>query len=393
MAVTTKSKDILLTQELSELYDRCWNTANDSLKRVNESAAKANPSNKVDTEFLQKIKTPQEFFFGLAKGDGALNELTKALGKLNRIFADKNSLPERIVDDKKLLEFMSAYVEKNFGKGVNVVISEGGTGGGTDRANTIMLSEGVPLLNFLKEMTHEMRHMDEPFGKGLASLNTIVSPAVKTLDIPELARVFSKITGASSKDIEDELMIQNNYSYTNMVLFLIHLYDAGLYKPKDEGIRQNLESSKFYLHRDLRRAYNRYAEGRAVSAETGLLSSDDDEFRTYVALDFLVNMIVFNPQVYSEADEGLKATNARKIEGFRVYYTLQRVVGGENLRKFEEECARTNRVPGISMDWKLVVIDAKTLEMHKVDVGKLGAGVTKIEELIENEPKLPEKMD
>lgn len=193
MAVTTKSKGILLTQELTELYNRCWNTANDSLKRVNESATKASPSNKVDTEFLQKIKTPQEFFYGLAKGDGAANELKKALDKLNQIFADKNGLPERIVSDKNLLEFMSAYVEKNFGKKVNVVVSEGGTVGGTDRANTIMLSEGVPLLNFLKEMTHEMRHMDEPFGKELASLNTIVSPAVKTLDIPELARVFRRL--------------------------------------------------------------------------------------------------------------------------------------------------------------------------------------------------------
>lgn len=87
------------------------------------------------------------------------------------------------------------------------------------------------------------------------------------------------------------------------------------------------------------------------------------------------------------------ATNARKTEGFRVYYTLQKVVGEENLGKFEEECARTNKVPGIDIDWKLVVIDAKTLEMHKVDIGKLRTGVINIEELMGDEPKLPKKMD
>lgn len=89
-----------------------------------------------------------------------------------------------------------------------------------------------------------------------------------------------------------------------MVLFLIHLYDTGLYKPKDEKIRQTLESSKFYLDRDLRRAYNRYAEGRAVSAETDLLSSDDDVFRAYVALDFLANIIFlvrrFTPKLITD---------------------------------------------------------------------------------------------
>ena len=144
----------------------------------------------------------------------------------------------------------------------------------------------------------------------------------------------------------------------------------------------------------MRRAYLRYSEGMAYSRKAELLNSGDEVLRAEAALDFLWLAAFPKPSFYFEKGPRSRdfASDAREPEGFRFYYTLQTMVGKERLKGFEKVCAEKNLIPGIDEAGNLVVIDPKERKMHEVDLEKLKAGITDIEELIGKAPKLPEKM-
>jgi hypothetical protein len=366
-ATATKRKDPQLSEEVRELYDKCWKIANESLQKLD-----------IDKRFLQKIKDPYEFSKLMERGT-MQKEIADVEVRLNRIFASKNNLPERIADDKKSIRFLSEYIEKNFGKKLSVAIRESPVPA-TDGMRTIMFPEGDFTLSVIYQIPHEIRHLEEPFSKKINELEALVLPFSKKPD-SSANMEFAKLTGVRLEDIDDEFRIQETYGLTRRVVFLVHLYDIGLWKPSDEKTKQNLEFSKILLDKDMRRAYIRYKEGRATLAETDLLNSEDDAVRAYAAVRCLLHISTPTPQVYSEFYK-MAAAHSRKIEGFMSYYTLEKKLGEGKLKEFDRMCTEKELVPGIDIDGKLVVIYPKKLKMFEVDMDKLKVGVSSIDELI-----------
>jgi len=381
-ATATKRKEPQLSEEVKELYARCWGIANEKLPKFG-----------IDASFLQKIKDPEEVSRESVKSSKVYRGIAETEQALSSIFATKNNLPETIRKDEKLVSFISGYIKKNFGKDLVVQITEVGNIIATDSRATVSLKEGMETLHDIYELSHEIGHFDEPFAKKLKEIDSMVFPILKETTKSGAANFWSKLTGVNSQIIVDELNFQSSaYNFTNAAVFLIQLYDTTLYKPADEKTKENLEFCRFMLDKDLRRAFYRYQEGRANFAVVGLLDSDDDVIKTYAALEFLYQVTHPTPQYFSERSDKLFADQARKIEGFKSYYTLQKRLGGA-LREFERVCTENGWVPGVDINGKLVGIDTKNLKMFEVDAEKLKAGITNIEELTEKAPKLPKKMD
>lgn len=385
MAIARKTAEPVLTEEVKELYAKCWHIANEKLPKLG-----------IDASFLQKIKDPEEVSRESGKGSKVYKGIAETELALSRIFASKNNLPETIRKDEKLVNFISSYIKKNFGKELNVQITEIGNLITTDSRTTVSFREGMPTLHDIYELSHEIGHFDEPFAKKLKEIDNMVFPILKETTNLGATNFWSKLTGVNSQIIRDELNFQSAvYDYTNAAVFLLHLYDTKLYKPADEKTKESLEFCRFMLDKDLRRAFFRYQEGRANFAVVSLLDSNDDVIKTYAALEFLYQISHPTPQLFSERSDKMFADQARKIEGFRSYYTLQKRLGGA-LREFEKMCTEREWMPGIDTDGKLVAIDTKSLKMFEVDVGKLKAGVSSIEELI-TKPKTdfqpPKKLD
>jgi len=168
------------------------------------------------------------------------------------------------------------------------------------------------------------------------------------------------------------------------------------------GVLHELEHSKeswirlpkLYPNRRIERADDRYREGRAVFAEMSLVNDKDDALAAYSALEMMRQIAEPNPQFYfDEGKRGDKLTMqfARASEGFRVYYSLVKTVGEENLQNFENACVTAEMIPGIMKDGSLVAINPRSHEIFKVDIEKLAAGETNMTELIPREPIEEEK--
>jgi hypothetical protein len=379
MTVATKKNEFVLSNEARELYEKCWNIANESLQKL-----------KIDAKFMHKIRDPYEFNRVFWSDVDIGVEMSRVSNRLEVIFAKKNDIPEKIEDDKKLVDFLSNYIEKNFGRRLDVIILRGGAIS-TDWDRTIMFPVGFSTLDAIHGIPHEISHMTESFAKRLREVDALVAPIYK--NSTQQIKDFVKLTGASERDIVDEANIQKTvYPHTKFVVFLLHLYEVGLYKPKDEKIKQSLELAKFYGDKDMRRAYIRYSEGRADSATLVWLRGDEDTLRVYASSEIMLKLVCPPPRSNLEVNNMDIVFGARYAEGFRSYYTLQKRVGEEKLIKFEEECARTDRIPGIDINGDFVVIDAKKLKMQKINLERLIAGFGNVEELIGNESKLPKKM-
>jgi DNA-binding TFAR19-related protein (PDSD5 family) len=289
MGGATKKSELILSDEARKTYDHIWNVANESLKNLG-----------IDTAFLQKIKDPH-VFSTLMERRMAPRELADACDKLNHIFTAKNNLPEKITKDEELVKFLSDYIEKNFGKKIDIAIRERRHQvAAYTRMNTMLFPEGSYILDTIISIPHELAHMNESFGWKLNDLDALLMPMFKKSADSSAVVEYAKFTGIPPKDIGAELLAQNTYGYTVGTVFLIHLYDVGLYKPKDEKLRQNLEFSRFMLDKDMRRAYTRYKEGKAQFETLGLLNSDDEAVKARAALDLLMDMAQPTPQVFSE---------------------------------------------------------------------------------------------
>jgi len=372
-ATATKRMEPQLSEEVRELYDRCWKIANESLQKLG-----------IDTAFLQKMKDPLEFS-KLLEQRRAPRELIETHEKLNHIFTAENKLPEKIIDDEKLVKFFSDYIEKNFGKKLNVDIRERRhEAAAYAHTNTIMLPQGSLVLDAVISIPHEMSHIDEPFGRKLNELDAMLMPMMlRRTDPLDVVVGYARLTGVSPKDVAEELNVQRTYGQVIGVVFLIDLYDVGLYKPTDEKVKQNLEFSRFMLDRDMRRAFMRYKEGRAQYETLSLLKSGEEVVKARAALEVLRDMAMPTPEALSGSPIKDMVTDSKQNEGFRFYHDLQKKLGEENLRRFELMCAERDWMPGIDKYGRLVIIDSKRLRMFEVDT----------EKMMENKPKMPEKME
>ena len=384
-ATATKRSEVVLNKELEEFYAKCWHAAKESLERLG-----------IDANALDRIKDPKESIkiWRGAVDPNTTKELLGLMGKANKAFAKEHNLPEKTVNDKRLVDFFSTYM-KTFGKDVNVSITKV-TGTMTDGVNHIIFREGNLVLESFVGIAHEMAHLDTPFAKKLAevqAMSSLMIKSPKTRGEADVVDYYVQLTGAPKDLVSNafEIQITAHKSFDTSI-FLIDLYEMGVYKPADKRIRENLEFSRFYSDPKMRRAFHRYVEGQAICAEAAAVDSSDDAVRAYGAMQFILNMTFLTPRFVAIFGGETAARDARKSEGFRDYYTIREDIGEGNLKKLDKACAEKDFVPGIDINGRLVVIDTKKLKMHEVDVEKLKAGITNIEELIGKAPKLPEKM-
>lgn len=383
MVTAKKSTELVLSEPVKEFYKECWEIANKTLQKLG-----------INTEFLQKIKDPYEFSkLSRQNGNNAMKGINDAGYELNRIFASRNRMSEWLSNDLKTNLFLSDYIKENFGTNINFVINPVNFSliAATDRINTIYFFDLHSLLDSITAAWHEVGHMEEPFAKKLAEIEA----NLLSQRVGGLREACSKFTGLSADELDKELQNQMaTHGKTDALVFLIELYEKGKFKPTDERMVENLESSRFIANKEMRRAYLRYSEGMAYSRKAELLNSGDEVLRAAAALDFLWLVVFPTPSFYLEERPWSRdfASDAREHEGFRFYYTLQTTVGKERLKRFEKVCAEKNLIPGIDEAGNLVVIDPKEMKMYKVDLDKLKAGIYNIEELIGKAPRLPEKM-
>jgi hypothetical protein len=376
---TRRIEEPPLSKEVGELYDRLWKIGKESLEALG-----------IETVHFERIRDYNELRRILKKtGDvESGRQMDEIIKKVNVDFAKQNGLPETIKDDERLIKFFSEYVKKKFGREMDIFVStkEMRMGVGT---NTIWLSEGETLLHSLAGVYHELNHLDRPYAKEISEVQLIVSPLFKTkMQKEDILDFFEKLAGAPREVINDVLTAHMANRMFNPILFMIDLYDLGVYQPKDERERQCLEYSKFCLNPEMRRAYARYSEGRAIVAEMGVIEDKDNFLTAYHVLNSLINIAELTPSSYSSGDA---RHDARSMEGLRFYYSLREQVGADNLAKLEKRCGEKGFVPGISKGGKLVLVNVRKVEMFEVDVEKLKAGVTDINELI-GKVKFPEKM-
>jgi hypothetical protein len=396
MVVVTR-KGLVLSDEVQELYERCWKTVRETLSKL-----------KIDAAFLDGIRNPYELvkIFEVVDDpqkskrlEGWQKELLyavdKTLAKLNEEFAERNGLPKTLTSNEDLLT-LSKYIEKNFGRKLNLSLSEGAICCNTDGLSNIVFKKGMNTIDAVNSVFHEESHLSEKFAVKLkkAVESTLWHP--RGDGSIGVASFYSKITNADENEIWKRHQLQKrNYSFYDPAVFLIQLYNDGVYKPADDEMRENLEFSKFYLNREMRRAYRRYMEGRAYCAELGTLESSDETLRAEGALEILLRIPCQGADFFA-GYSGYRVRSARDDEGFRYYYTVQQRVGKENLEKFERFCAEREFVPGINREGNLVAIDPKRMEMHGVKIERLKAGVIDLgerEAVAEPKPELPKIMD
>lgn len=381
VAATRRIEEPPLSKEVGELYDRLWKIGKESLEALG-----------IETVHFERIRDYNELRRILKKtGDvESGRQMDEIIKKVNADFAKQNGLPETIKDDERLIKFFSEYVKKKFGREMDIFVStkEMRMGVGT---NTIWLSEGETVLHSLAGLHHELNHLDRPYAKEVSDAQRIISPLFKTrMEKEDVLDFFEKLTGAPHEVINDVFTAHTANRMLNLVLFTIDLYDLGVYRPKDERERHCLEYSRFCLNPNMRRAYERYSEGRAIVAEMGVIEDKDNFLTVYHVLNTLINIAEPSPSYYSSGDA---RHDARSMEGLRFYYALREQVGADNLAKLEKRCGEEGFVPGISSEGKLVLVDTKKVEMFEVNIEKLKAGITDIEELTGKAPKLPNKMD
>jgi hypothetical protein len=376
---TKRSEEPPLSKEVGELYDRLWKIGKESLEALG-----------IETVHFERIRDYNELRRMLDNTGNAESamQLNETIEKLNAGFARKNGLPERIKDEERVVKFLSEYLRARFGREIDIFVSkEMRSGAGT---NTIWFSEGTELLHAIQGIYHELDHIDRPYAKEVSEIQRIISPLFKTkMEKGDVLDFFEKLTGAPREAINDVVRTHKMHPLFNAALFAIDLYDLGVYQPKDERERQCFEYSRFCLNPEMRRVYLRYSEGRAIAAEIGVIEEKDDFVRAYHVITSLRNIADLAPGSY---DTGESKRAARSFEGLRSYYSLREQVGADNLAKLEKRCGEEGFVPGISRDGKLVLVDTKKVETFEVNIEKLKAGITDIEELIGKAPKLPEKM-
>lgn len=383
-ATATKKSDLVLSDEVKELYDKCWKIAYDNVNKFG-----------IDNRFLLKMKDPYEFsrLFGENR-KAATEDMGKAEDALNLVFSLFNGMPEWIFKDSKTQKFFSDYIKENFGREVKVEIKPvAHMKASTDRVGVIHFYEANSLLDSVMSVWHEMAHLEEPFAKKAAELEAILMEA-KPGPGGFIER-YSKITGMSEEEVEKEIEKQRSmHSSFRALVFLVELYEEGKYRPTNSRVKECLDSSRFFVDKDMRRAYLRYSEGRAQSKQAELLESKDEELKIAVALNLIWWMAYPNPQFYSEQQGREKgySSDAREPEGFRFYYTLQERLGKDRIRNFERVCMENGLTPGIDANGKLVVIETKKMKMFEVDSEKLKAGVTNIKELIIKPDDLTSKL-
>lgn len=385
-----KKSEVVLSEEVRKLYDRCWGITCDILSKRD-----------IDTAFLLKMREPDtltriyEVLDDPKKSkklEGWQAELfqrvEQVIDGLNDRFAERNGLPKKISSNADL-KLLSKYIEEKFGSKLNLCLMDGAYGCNTDGLSKIVVERGMKTIDVVNSVLHEESHLSEKFAVRLKRVaeSTLMRPG--QFGSIGIASFYSEILNIDKNELWKRHQTQKlKYSFSDDAVFIIQLYKDGVYKPANEEMKKNLEFSKFYLDKDMRRAYRRYMEGRAYCAELGTLESSDETLRAEGALEIILKIPAQGADFFAGSSQ-YHARGARDDEAFRYYYTLQQRVGAGNLKKLEEFCAEKELVPGVDKDGRLVVIDTKEIKMHRVDAVRLSAGVIVIER---EEPKLPERM-
>jgi len=369
-ATATKKSELVLDETSRKVYERCWNIADEALKNLG-----------IDAAPLQKIKDPYEFSKAM-KQHAVPYDLVEICNKLNHLFTTKNNIPEKTVGDEKVVGFLSDYVEKISGKKFEIAIREARYNTINVFENTLLFPEDLPVLDAFIVLPHELTHLTQTFGGKLNDLDMRSLPMLRKSEYSSTALKYADFTGVPLKEMREELLIQDTYSHMRAAVFLIHLYDIGLYKPKDEKLREDLEFSRFMLDRDMRRAYLRYSEGRAQMGLLELLNTtDDDAVKARAAIELMMDLPFPSPQaVFGESNRDI-VVKARENEGFRFQIDLQKKLGKERLNEFEKWCTEKDWMPGIDIHGRLVVIDPKERKMYEVDLEKLRGGAVEIHDI------------
>ncbi|NYZ79488.1 hypothetical protein H0N99_05060 [Candidatus Micrarchaeota archaeon] len=286
-ATATKRSELVLSEGVREFFYQSCDILNKTLPGLIDAQ-----------DVLQKTRNPQALLDSFIRGDRDILKRVVEVGEgLNRVFAEKNNLSEKVVDDGHTLKFLSNYTEENFKKRLDISIAKTGYLG--TAGSTILFEEGLDILHAVSQIPHEISHIEEPFGKKIKEVDRILLPLFK--DPSKIVEFYSELTGASREEIAHEYEVQKTKFYTDATVFLVHLYDKELWKnPLDEKTKENLEFSKFILDPELRRADLRYKEGRAQSAAANSLSSNDNVIRAYAALELSFFVITPTPQVFFE---------------------------------------------------------------------------------------------
>lgn len=350
MVTATKSSELVLSEPIREFYNKCWKIADEALgelgkeKRLVEWLRKEKriESARALREDLQRIKDPYKYN-DIIMTEGMFLGRSRALNQLSDCFAEKNKLPYVISSRDDITQILE-YVRKNHG----------------------VETRDLKILESSDENWHGTREHN----------------GTRMLYYAHGVHAFSSIY--SIQTILHEMDHINNKNAWRLDCFLDDLYKCDI---RDEHAKK------------LRRAIERYLEGKATFAESKVLGSKDAFVRAYSAIEFTDKIASPLPAFYkhkhdtkeytafSEAiAEELKAlreetTIARKYkEGFRDYYTLQAIVGKERLDYLEDVCDMRGLFLGID-ESNLVVVDPERMTMREINLEKLNAGITDIKEL------------
>ncbi len=349
MVTATKSSELVLSEEAKGLYEKCWKIADEALGTLEKQKEVKAWMGDWARERLKEIKDPYRYSETIKAGRMFRLGNSPLVRYLDNHFAEENNLPLSIQSRDHFMQVLE-YVKKNHGmetQGLRILKSyDGDWHGSREKDGTrVLYYAQESAISSIGAILHEMDHIRDESARRLA------------------------------------------------------LFWEDLHKFRTGG-----EDAK-----RLRRAMQRYSEGKATFAETELLSSKDAFVRAFYAISFMDKIATPLPAFYKHKhgmgdydhpqdkylnfdvwrDEAGKAR--RYSEGFRDYYTLQAIVGKERLDDFEKRCKARGLFLGIE-EANLVVVGQKEVKMYGVSLEKFKTGITDIDELIRKAPKLPDKM-
>ncbi|MEM3555203.1 MAG: hypothetical protein QXF56_00550 [Candidatus Micrarchaeia archaeon] len=154
-----RMRSLMLDSKLDKLYGEFWETAKQKLEKLG-----------FQTDFLEKIKNPAKFGM-LITGKCRTGEFTVMAelgwveGELNKLFAKRNNLPERVEDTKEMKRFLSNYVKEKAGSEFKIEIKEYKDANCRcyRDSNKIGFKEGLQIIDVPDGVLHELAHYNEPW--------------------------------------------------------------------------------------------------------------------------------------------------------------------------------------------------------------------------------------
>jgi hypothetical protein len=158
--VTQKAVELTIDDRIEKIYEECRSIAKQRLDRLGISTALLDRLSMADMQRMNETISEKRMNAEDAAVYGELRGIRK---KLNKAFAIKNGLPERIADTPKLRGFLSSYIEKRAGRRFELELEKSKTCTAWVLGDYMGFRKGMRIIEFPASVEHELKHSEEPW--------------------------------------------------------------------------------------------------------------------------------------------------------------------------------------------------------------------------------------